>query len=292
MTTQEPAVPLPPDIAAVVARALEEDVGAGDVTAALIAPATRARASVVAKEDAVLCGTAWFDEVFRRLEPSITVRWRCRDGDDVRSGTTVCELEGPARQILTGERTALNFLQTLSGTATVARRYAQALAGTGCRVLDTRKTVPGLRRAQKYAVRVGGGTNHRMGLYDGVLIKENHIAAAGGVAAAVAAARRSTPAIPIEVEVENLDELREALDTDADRIMLDDFSLEDMRRAVELRNRHPQRRKELEASGSVSLDRLRAIAETGVDFVSVGALTKHVTAIDFSMRFHPPASPP
>ncbi|HEX6998917.1 MAG TPA: carboxylating nicotinate-nucleotide diphosphorylase [Gammaproteobacteria bacterium] len=291
MTAPEPAVPLPSDIAAAVARALEEDVGAGDVTAALIAPTTRAHAAVVAKEDAVLCGTAWFDEVFRRLDPAIVVRWHARDGDDVRSGTTVCELAGPARPILTGERTALNFLQTLSGTATAARRYAQALAGTGCRVLDTRKTLPGLRRAQKYAVRVGGGTNHRLGLYDGVLIKENHIAAAGGVAAAVAAARRNTPSIPIEVEVETLDELREALDTDADRIMLDDFSLDDMRRAVALRDAHPGRRKELEASGSVALERLRAVAETGVDFVSVGALTKHVTAIDFSMRFQTPASP-
>src|SRR5690606_321742 len=174
-----------------VARALEEDVGPGDVTAALIAPDTRAHATVVAKEDAVLCGTAWFDEVFRRLDPSIAVRWHARDGDDVRSGTTVCELEGPARPILAGERTALNFLRPLSGTASAARRSAQALAGTGCRVLDTRKTLPGLRRAQKYAVRVGGGTNHRLGLYDGVLIKENHIAAAGGVAAAVAAARRN-----------------------------------------------------------------------------------------------------
>jgi len=267
-----------------VAHALAEDVGSGDVTAALIDPGAKAHAEVVLKEPATLCGAAWFDEVFRQLDPSIAVRWHFADGATLLPGTVVCELTGPARGILTGERTALNFLQTLSGTATTTRRYADALAGTGCRVLDTRKTLPGLRTAQKYAVRCGGGTNHRLGLFDAVLIKENHIAAAGGIAAAVGEARRRAPTLPIEVEVENLAELDEALGTEADRIMLDDFSLDDLRAAVARRNARPGARKELEASGGVDLSSLLAIAATGVDFVSIGALTKHVYAIDFSMR--------
>ena len=279
-----PTPPLPADIAAVVRHALAEDVGSGDVTAALLDPATSGRAEVVLKEPATLCGTAWFDEVFRQIDSNVTVRWRHRDGEALASGTVVCELEGPARSLLTGERTALNFLQTLSGTATVTRRYVEALAGTACRVLDTRKTLPGLRLAQKYAVRCGGGTNHRLGLYDAVLIKENHIAAAGGIAAAVREARRRNPALPIEVEVENLAELMEALATDAERVMLDDFSLQDMQAAVRARDAHAGPPKELEASGGVELETLAAIAATGVDFISIGALTKHLHAIDFSMR--------
>lgn len=279
-----PTPPLPADIATVVRHALAEDVGSGDVTAALLDPATSGRAEVVLKEQATLCGTAWFDEVFRQIDSDVTVRWLHRDGEALESGTAVCELEGPARSLLTGERTALNFLQTLSGTATVTRRYVEALAGTACRVLDTRKTLPGLRLAQKYAVRCGGGTNHRLGLYDAVLIKENHIAAAGGIAPAVREARRRNPALPIEVEVENLAELMEALATDAERIMLDDFSLQDMQAAVRARDAHAGPPKELEASGGVELAALAAIAATGVDFISIGALTKHLHAIDFSMR--------
>ncbi len=281
--------PLPSDIGETVARALHEDLGPGDVTAALIAAEATARAAVHCREPATLCGTAWFDEVFRRIDRSIAVDWRARDGDDVPAETVVCELRGPARGILTGERTALNFLQTLSGTATTARRYAAAVAGTRARVLDTRKTLPGLRTAQKYAVRCGGASNHRQGLFDAVLIKENHVAAAGGIAPAVQRARDSVGGLMIEVEVETLEELRQALGTDADRIMLDDFTLEDMRRAVALRDAAcsggSAKRPELEASGSVGLERLRTVAETGVDFVSVGALTKHLRAIDYSMRF-------
>ncbi len=280
---------LPSDIGEAVARALAEDLGTGDVTAALIAADATARAQVHCREPATLCGTAWFDEVFRRIDPQIVVVWRAAEGADLPAESVVCDLQGPARGILSGERTALNFLQTLSGTATTARRYAAAVAGTGARVLDTRKTLPGLRSAQKYAVRCGGATNHRQGLFDAVLIKENHIAAAGGIAAAVARARSSVGRLMIEVEVETLEELREALATDADRIMLDDFTHEDMRRAVAMRDaaaaRGSAKRAELEASGSVDLERLRSVAETGVDFVSVGALTKHVRAIDYSMRF-------
>jgi nicotinate-nucleotide pyrophosphorylase (carboxylating) len=282
------SVSLPTDISDTVARALAEDVGAGDVTAALIAPGALAAAELRAREPAILCGTAWFDEVFRRVDSRIDVHWRCADGSEVLADSVVCSLRGPARGILTGERTALNFLQTLSGTATTARRYAEAVAGTHARVLDTRKTVPGLRSAQKYAVRCGGASNHRQGLFDAVLIKENHIAAAGGIAAAVQQARRSAGALMIEVEVETLDELRQALATDTDRLLLDNFTLEDMRRGAAIRDEAAAgggRRRDLEASGNVNLETLREIAETGVDFISVGALTKHVRAIDFSMRF-------
>jgi nicotinate-nucleotide pyrophosphorylase (carboxylating) len=282
-----PLPALPPDIAAVVATALAEDVGSGDLTAGLIDSATRATAHVVAREPATICGCAWFDEVFKQLDRGVRVAWRVRDADRVASDTVVCEIAGPARSIVTGERTALNFLQTLSGTATATRALVDIVAGTATRVLDTRKTLPGLRRAQKYAVRCGGGENHRVGLFDAVLIKENHIAAAGSLKAAVEAARRHASKVPLEVEVESLAELADALETDADRILLDDFTLADMRTAVERRNAHRGRRKELEASGSVSAETLRAIAATGVDFASVGAITKHVRAIDFSMRFVP-----
>jgi nicotinate-nucleotide pyrophosphorylase (carboxylating) len=279
-------LPSPPsDVATVVAAALAEDVGGGDLTAKLLDPSQRATARVVAREPATLCGCAWFDETFRQIDPAVGVTWRVHDSDPVVAEAVVCELVGPARSLVTGERTALNFLQTLSGTATATRAFVSLLSGTATRVLDTRKTLPGLRRAQKYAVRCGGGENHRMGLFDAVLLKENHIAAAGSLRAAVAAAKRIAPHAPLEVEVENLTELAEALETDADRIMLDDFTIDDMRRAVAERNAHRGKRKELEASGSVNADTLRSIAATGVDFVSIGALTKHVRAIDFSLRF-------
>lgn len=278
-------ISLPNDIAKVVASALAEDVGPGDLTAALIDAKTHATAHVFAREPATICGCAWFDEVFRQLDRGINVVWRATDGRQVAADAIVCELRGPARGIVTGERTALNFLQTLSGTATATRQLVDLLAGTKTRLLDTRKTLPGLRLAQKYAVRCGGGNNLRLGLYDALLIKENHIAAAGDLAEAVRRARASSPDVPLEVEVENLAQLAEALDTDADRIMLDDFPLDEMRRAVALRDVHDGPRKELEASGSMTVDTLRAVAATGVDFISSGAITKHVRAIDFSMRF-------
>jgi len=280
-----PPPALPADIATVVSRAIAEDLRDGDLTAELISRYTPAVARVVAREPATLCGRAWFDEVFRQLDQRVAVSWHAADGDAIAADAIVCELRGPARSILTGERTALNFLQTLSGTATATRALVDIVVGTHTRILDTRKTLPGLRLAQKYAVRCGGGDNHRIGLFDAILIKENHIAAVGSVTAAVAAARRQSPKVMIEVEVESLDELREALATDADRIMLDDFSLADMRGGVELRNAHTGKRQSLEASGSVNAASLRAIAETGVDYVSIGAITKHVRAIDFSMRF-------
>jgi nicotinate-nucleotide pyrophosphorylase (carboxylating) len=278
------APPSPAEISAKVAGALAEDIGSGDVTALLIERDTAATAEVRAKEPATLCGRAWFDEVFHQVDAAITINWRYTDGDELPEGAVVCELKGPARGILSGERTALNFLQTLSGTATVAHRYASAVRGTSARVLDTRKTLPGLRQAQKYAVRCGGAHNHRHGLYDAVLIKENHIAAAGGISAAVQRALDLTSDVMIEVEVESLEELREALTTAAHRLMLDDFTLAELRQAVAIRDAHSTR-KELEASGSVDLETLRAIAETGVDYISVGAITKHVRAIDYSMRF-------
>lgn len=276
---------LPPDVPTVVSRAIAEDLGDGDLTAQLIASATQSVAHVVAREPATLCGRAWFDETFRQLDPRVVVTWRAPDGAHLAADSVVCELRGPARSIVTGERTALNFLQTLSGTATTVRTYADLVAGTKTRILDTRKTLPGLRLAQKYAVRCGGGENHRIGLFDAVLIKENHIAAVGSVTAAVAAARRLSPSVMLEVEVETLAQLREALATDADRIMLDDFSLDDMRTGVQLRDAHAGKRKQLEASGSVDAAKLKAVAATGVDFISIGAITKHVRAIDFSMRF-------
>jgi nicotinate-nucleotide pyrophosphorylase (carboxylating) len=280
-----PPPALPTDIATVVSRAIAEDLHDGDLTAELIARTTQAVARVVAREPATLCGCAWFDETFRQLDPRVSVVWQAADGSPIAADSIVCELTGPARSIVTGERTALNFLQTLSGTATVTRTYADLVAGTRARILDTRKTLPGLRLAQKYAVRCGGGENHRIGLFDAVLIKENHVAAVGSVTAAVAAARRQSPHVMIEVEVETLAQLREALATDADRIMLDDFSLDDMRAAVALRDAHAGKRQELEASGNVDAAKLKAVAATGVDVISIGAITKHVRAIDFSMRF-------
>ncbi len=272
---------LPADLPETVARALAEDLGAGDLTADLIPEGTRASATVLTRERAILCGGPWFEEVFRQLDEEIDIEWRATEGEPVEPGQTLCLLSGPARPLLSGERTALNFLQTLSGTATSVHHHVRALIGTGTRLLDTRKTLPGLRQAQKYAVRIGGGRNHRMGLYDGILIKENHILACGSIAAAVAAARQRHPGIEVEVEVENLEELEQALAAGADILLLDNFDLEMLREAV----RRTAGRAKLEASGGVDLDGLRAIAETGVDYISVGALTKHLRAIDLSMRF-------
>jgi len=284
-TPQAPAPDLAPpaDLPEQVAAALREDVGAGDVTAQLVPEDQRVRGRVVTREDAILCGRPWADEIFRRLDTDIRLTWRAKDGERVAAGAVIFEIEGRARPILTGERTALNFLQLLSATATQASRFAAAIAGTGCTVIDTRKTLPGLRTAQKYAVRCGGGRNHRMGLYDMVLIKENHIAAAGSIGAAIGAARRVAGGVKVEVEVESLAEFEEALRAGPDIVLLDDFSLEDLAAAVAL-NRSRGRPVALEASGSVSLETVRAIAATGVDFVSSGGLTKNVRAVDLSMR--------
>jgi nicotinate-nucleotide pyrophosphorylase (carboxylating) len=269
------------DLEETVRRALAEDVGGGDLTASLIPGGSQARGQVITREEAILCGTAWFDEVFRQLDRGVRIEWLARDGDTVHTNQVLCTIEGPARAILTGERTALNFLQALSGTATTTRRYVDAVRGTSAVILDTRKTLPGLRNAQKYAVRCGGGQNHRMGLYDAILIKENHIAAAGSVSAAVQAARKNAPTGTIvEVEVENLEQLREALAAGADRLLLDNFSLKRLREAV----RETAGRAKLEASGGITFENLRMIAETGVDFISIGALTKHVHAVDLSLR--------
>ncbi len=267
-----------------MARALAEDIGSGDVTAKLIEGGALASASVLTREALVLCGTDWVDATFRQVDPKVTVRWRAAEGDAVAANTVLCEIDGPARALLTGERCALNFLQTLSGTATLTRRYVDAIAGTGCQILDTRKTIPGLRLAQKYAVRCGGGRNHRMGLHDMVLIKENHIIAAGSVAAALERARAAAPGIPVEIEVETLAEFRAALAAKPDIVLLDEFTAEDMRQAVAL-NRAAGGAVRIEASGGVDLQTVRDIAATGVDYISVGALTKHLQAVDLSMRF-------
>jgi nicotinate-nucleotide pyrophosphorylase (carboxylating) len=263
-----------------IARILREDVGACDLTALIVPESEQAEATVVTREDMVLCGRPWFDAVFTQLDPAVRINWQQAEGANVLAGAVLCKLEGPARALLTGERTALNLLQTLSGTATVARQYAQAAAGTGLTVLDTRKTLPGLRMAQKYAVRCGGCANHRVGLFDGILIKENHIIAAGSITAAVRQAQALDAQVMIEVEVEDLAELREALDAGAERILLDNFTPPMMREAVAL----SAGRAKLEVSGNVSLENIPDIAATGVDYVSVGALTKHVRAVDLSMR--------
>ena len=264
-----------------VREALREDVGPGDITAALLPADSTATASVITRESAVLCGMAWFNAVFAELDTDIGISWLVHDGDRIESGQTVCTLAGPARPILTGERTALNFLQTLSGTASRARRYADAVAGLPVKVLDTRKTLPGLRQAQKYAVRTGGCHNHRIGLYDGILIKENHIAAAGSIEAAIRLARNANPGMPVETEVENETELLAALDAGADRLLLDNFTVAELQHAIDV----TAGRASLEASGGVSLDNIRNIAATGVDFISVGALTKDIQATDYSMIF-------
>lgn len=276
---------LPSDLADQVSRALAEDVGPadgrGDITAKLIPADTHATATIISREAATLCGTAWVDETFRQLDAGVSVEWLIEEGARVAPNDVLCRLEGPARALLTGERTALNFLQTLSGTATAASHYANLVAGTNCKVLDTRKTLPGLRTAQKYAVAVGGCANHRVGLFDAFLVKENHIAAAGSIALAVKGARELVPDVVVEVEVENFDELDQALAAGADVIMLDEFDLEATRQAVQ----HVNGKALLEASGSINADKLRAVAETGVNFISIGALTKHLYAIDLSMRF-------
>jgi len=260
--------------------ALAEDIGHGDVTADLLPADANAHARVITRETAVIAGAAWFDACFRALDPDVAIDWRCADGAQVAANDVLCTLRGNARALVGAERCALNFLQTLSGTATVTAQYAAAVRGTKTVILDTRKTIPGLRQAQKYAVRCGGGNNHRIGLSDAILIKENHIAAAGSLTQAVRSARARHPQLLLEVEVENFEELREALAAGADRIMLDEFSLDDIRRAVtEIAGRA-----QLEVSGGVGLDGLRALAETGVDYISIGALTKHVRAVDLSMR--------
>lgn len=267
-----------------VAGALAEDIGTGDLTAQLIPAQQSARGSIITREAAVLCGTRWVDEVFRQVDSRVQVEWLAEDAQQIHPGQTLCHLSGPARALLTGERTALNFLQTLSGTATNTQRHVARVADTGCRILDTRKTLPGLRLAQKYAVSCGGGTNHRIGLFDAMLVKENHIAAAGSIAAAVAQGRALNPQVMLEVEVETLDELQQALAAGVDRILLDNFTLADLRTAVGITRSHVNARTELEASGNMTLDGLREVAQTGVDFISIGGLTKHVAAIDLSMR--------
>ena len=263
-----------------VRAALAEDVGSGDITAALIAQDSQATARVITRENGVLCGRPWVDAVFAELDPAVAIEWQARDGESLAAGDSLFTLHGPARSLLTGERAALNFLQLLSGTATTCRHYAGLVAGTGVRLLDTRKTIPGLRIAQKYAVTCGGCHNHRIGLFDAFLIKENHINACGGIAAAVKTAREHAPGMPVEVEVETLEELQQALAAACDRVMLDNFSLEQMATAVELADG----RVELEASGNITEATLRAIAETGVDYISIGALTKDCKALDLSMR--------
>ncbi|GGY26547.1 nicotinate-nucleotide pyrophosphorylase [carboxylating] [Paludibacterium paludis] len=270
------------EIARQVSLALSEDIGDCDWTAGLIAADRQGKATVVAREAAVICGQPWFGECFRQVDPSVTIVWQVDEGASVTAGTTLCEIAGPARALLTAERSALNFLQTLSAVATETRRYVDIVAGTRACILDTRKTLPGLRIAQKYAVTVGGGSNQRTGLYDGILIKENHIMAAGSIRAAVEAARRlAPPHIPVQVEVETLDQLAEALGADVTLILLDNMSPATMREAVAL----TAGRAQLEASGGIDTTTLRVVAETGVDRISVGKLTKDVRAIDLSMRF-------
>ena len=268
-----------------VQAALAEDVGSGDITGALIPADKLVGATVISRETMAVAGRPWFDEVCRQVDERIVVTWHCDDGDVVKTGATLCELEGPARSILTAERTALNFLQLLSATATVTHMYVDTIKHTDCRVLDTRKTIPGLRVAQKYAVRCGGGTNHRIGLFDAFLIKENHILSAGGITQAVQAARAAAPGKPVEIEVESIDELREALSAGADQLLLDNFTIEQLHEAVAINRAEGDPPAELEASGNMLLAHVRTVAETGVDYISVGALTKNLRAVDLSMRF-------
>lgn len=271
-------------ISASVRGTLTEDVGSGDLTANLVPAAQRAEATIITRDAAVICGQPWVKEVFRQLEPSVRVDWEVAEGTNAHADQTLCVLSGPARPLLTGERTALNFLQTLSAVASATRACVEAVAGTGTRILDTRKTIPGLRLAQKYAVRIGGGTNHRIGLYDGILIKENHIVAAGGITPAVRKAREQGATVLLEVEVETLEQAEEAMAAGADRLLLDNFSGAALREAVALRNRQSPATT-LEASGGIHFETLRPVAETGVDFISIGALTKNIRAVDLSMRF-------
>ncbi|MES5815646.1 carboxylating nicotinate-nucleotide diphosphorylase [Pseudoxanthomonas sp. Soil82] len=287
MDRTAPAAPDPSLVLADVRRALAEDLGTGDVTAALL-PDVPERAYLLCKEDAVIAGRPWFDACHRALDPDVAIDWSVGEGERVAAGTVLALLRGRSRALVSAERTALNFLQTLSGTATTTAAHVDAVRGTGTVVLDTRKTQPGLRLAQKYAVRAGGGANHRIGLYDAVMLKENHIRVAGTVAEAIARARAAQPGLPLIVEVETLDQLREALASGCDRILLDDFCADDRREAVRIARAAPfHGRIPLEVSGGVGLDGLRAIAADGVDFVSIGALTKHVRAIDLSMKLGP-----
>ena len=260
---------------------LDEDVGSGDLTAALVPHGKQITGSVICRERAIVCGIAWFNEVFAQLDPGIKIDWDVQDGDVMQPEQEICRLQGRAANVLTGERSALNLLQTLSGTATLTSIYVKAISDTGACILDTRKTIPGLRLAQKYAVLCGGGENHRKGLYDAILIKENHILAAGSITAALLTAHKVAPDVECEVEVENLTQLQEALEAGAKRVLLDNFELDLLRQAVKLN----AGRARLEASGGVNLDTVRQIAETGVDDISVGALTKDLRAVDFSMRF-------
>jgi nicotinate-nucleotide pyrophosphorylase (carboxylating) len=283
VSDHRPPLDLPEDIAVTVRRALDEDVGSGDVTASLLPESLHAKAVIVSRENGTLCGSAWFEEVYAQLDPRSRITWRTQEGASMVPDQPLCTVEGPASALLTAERTALNFLQNLSGTATVARAYARAVEGTSVRILDTRKTIPGLRSAQKYAVRCGGCHNHRLGLFDGVLIKENHILAIGSITVAVERARLRYPALGVEVEVENLTELEEALACQADIILLDNFDLAMIQKAVSI----TAGKAKLEVSGNVTLETVREIASTGVDYISIGALTKHVRAIDLSMRFLP-----
>jgi len=268
-----------------VADALAEDIGSGDLTAALVDEDAVVGATIIARQSLVLAGHPWADEVFRQLDDGILVDWYIEDGEHADTDDVICKLVGPARALLSGERTALNFLQTLSATATATAEYVGAIDGTGTRLLDTRKTVPGLRHAQKYAVRCGGAENHRSGLYDAILIKENHIRGSGSITAALQRARSIDTDVLVEVEVETIDELREALDAGAGRILLDNFSLDELREAVRTNADYGYVRAELEASGNVTLNTVRDIAETGVDYISTGALTKNISAVDLSMLF-------
>ena len=273
------------DIRDCVARALQEDIGTGDITGELIPGTTLATATIITREKMSLAGRPWVDEVCRQVDPGIKIEWRAQDGDTVKAGASLCVMSGGARSLLTAERTALNFLQLLSATATVTAHYVKAVQGTQCRILDTRKTIPGLRLAQKYAVKCGGGHNHRVGLFDAILIKENHIISAGGVAAAIDAARELHPTMPAEIEVESIDELHDALGAKAERLLLDNFSVSLLREAVAINRAEGDPPAELEASGGMTIEEIAAVAATGVDYISVGALTKNVRAVDLSMRF-------
>ena len=273
------------DIQTDVERALREDIGDGDLTAGLVPASLVISASIITRNNMTLAGRPWVEQVFHQLDPGISLEWQVDDGETIGAGSTICSLQGPARPILSGERVALNFLQTLAATATVTAAYVQAIAGTACRILDTRKTLPGLRLAQKYAVRCGGGCNHRFGLFDAILIKENHIMSAGGIDAAIKSSRSLHAEMPVEIEVESLTEVSAALAAKAERLLLDNFSLEMLRQAVALNQQAGDATAELEASGGLTIEEVAAVAKTGIDYISVGALTKNVCAIDLSMRF-------
>jgi nicotinate-nucleotide pyrophosphorylase (carboxylating) len=274
------------DIRATVVRVLQEDIGDGDLTAGLIPASMTIDATIITRDNMTMAGRPWVDEVYRQIDPRIVLDWKLDDGETAGADTTICRLHGSARSILSGERAALNLLQTLSATATTTASYVQAVAGTNCQILDTRKTLPGLRLAQKYAVRRGGGCNHRAGLFDAILIKENHIMSAGGIAAAIAAARNLHADMPVETEVESITQMREALAAKVDRLLLDNFSLELLRQAVVVNRAEGDPPAELEASGGLTIEEITAVAETGVNYISVGAITKNIRAIDLSMRFH------